>query len=580
MRRALVLAAAVLLVAGCGGRAPDKAGGDPKLERRHLTLAYVTGAPSALDALGHALHDVSGGALEVGYREGWRHGQRDYEAQTIRDVAAGRLDMAAVGARAFDRVGVTSFQPLLAPLLVDSYALEREVFEAGIPQRMLAGVAKAGVVGIAVLPGPMRKLLGVSRPLRAPADLAGQTIGMQDSALAAMTLKALGAVPRAVPSEASLAGLDGYEQQLDSIAGNQYDLHAKSVTAGVNLWPRPVVVVMSRRAYASLSAPQRAVLARAAKAAIGAAIELARNDDAEALTALCNRGIAFEHADVDAFRTAVAGVVPRGPVVEQIARLKAAVAAPAESPTCDSASALDGLGAATLPRGTFETTITLRDADGDAGLVGRFRMTIGARELTIGEAGDEPEFRATYSAYRDHVTAVSPEDTVKARFSYADGLLRFSDVHAPKPYVVTWASHPWRRVHDNATPLDGRYEFTTTKADLDGVVPARDITVENYGRQRWTLRAGRFRFDQRNGPTCETWTTGTFTVRGHTLTFRIEDAGGRTPHGTGAGSWLPKPGEVWTYRWSLYRDRLTLRPAPGEISPEPLLAKPWRKVGS
>ena len=40
-----------------------------------------------------------------------------------------------------------------------------------------------------------------------------------------------------------------------------------------------------------------------------------------------------------------------------------------------------------------------------------------------------------------------------------------------------------------------------------------------------------------------------------------------------------RPGEFFTYRWSRYRDRLTLTPVKGRISPEPYRVKPWRLNG-
>ena len=69
----------------------------------------------------------------------------------------------------------------------------------------------------------MRKVLGVSRPFVEPADFAGQVVGIQDSAVAKQTLDAIGSTPKPVPAEAPLDGLDAYEQQLASIAGNSYD---------------------------------------------------------------------------------------------------------------------------------------------------------------------------------------------------------------------------------------------------------------------------------------------------------------------------------------------------------------------
>ena len=67
-------------------------------------------------------------------------------------------------------MGVTDFQALLAPFAVDSHDLQKAVFEAGIPDEMLAGVDSAGVQGIGVLPGPMRKVLGIDHAFVSPDD--------------------------------------------------------------------------------------------------------------------------------------------------------------------------------------------------------------------------------------------------------------------------------------------------------------------------------------------------------------------------------------------------------------------------
>ncbi|MEO7981920.1 MAG: hypothetical protein ABI807_13645 [Sporichthyaceae bacterium] len=52
------------------------------------------------------------------------------------------------------------------------------------------------------------------------------------------------------------------------------------------------------------------------------------------------------------------------------------------------------------------------------------------------------------------------------------------------------------------------------------------------------------------------------------------DGGGIAP--TGAAN---KPGELFDYGWSLYRDTLTLTPVDGTISPGNFLAQPWHRVG-
>ena len=69
------------------------------------------------------------------------------------------------------------------------------------------------------------------------------------------------------------------------------------------------------------------------------------------------------------------------------------------------------------------------------------------------------------------------------------------------------------------------------------------------------------------------WTKAVYTVKGDTVAWRVTDYGGEAPNG-GA----EKTGEIFTYRWSRYRDQLTLTPVAGKVSP-PLWAKPWRRIG-
>ena len=138
---------------------------------------------------------------------------------------------------------MTSFQALVAPLLIDNLELQGKVFDAGIPQEMLSGLGKLDLVGIGVLPGPMRKVLGIRKPFTKPADFTGAVVGIQDSGVADQTFHTLGATAKPVPASTKLDGLDAYDQQLSSIQGNHYASKAKYVTGNLNLWPRPLVII-------------------------------------------------------------------------------------------------------------------------------------------------------------------------------------------------------------------------------------------------------------------------------------------------------------------------------------------------
>ena len=130
---------------------------------------------------------------------------------------------------------------------------------------MLDAVADGGdgITGIGVLPGPLRKLLGVDKPFVRPADFAGTTVGMQDSGVAERTFAALGAGSLALPSgEKDLSAVDAYEQQLQSIWGNQYQQDAGYLTANLDLWPRPLVLFANDESLTDLDDDQRDALLR------------------------------------------------------------------------------------------------------------------------------------------------------------------------------------------------------------------------------------------------------------------------------------------------------------------------------
>ena len=597
---AAVLAASAFPLAACSGSSSDKAGGAEKGKPRVLTLANPNqGAPPVqLSGWAEEVSRLSGGTLTIEFENSWRLGEPLYETGTLEDVKAGKVDMAWVGARAFDTSGVPSFQALVAPLLVDSYDLEAKVFDEGIPERMLEGVSELDLVGIGVLPGPMRKLLGVSKPFVRPGDFEGEVVGLQDSAVADMTLRALGATPRVMPSSAALDGLDAYEQQLGAIQGNQYDSGAKYVTANVNLWPRPFVIVMGKEAFESLTDEQQSALRDAAAAAIPGALAASREEDEEAASILCRRGMTFAAAsesDLAELRSALEPVytdLASDPDTESyiaaMTDLKNEIAASAEAPACapDSDNGPSASRAA-IPEGTYETTVT--EANWNAqGLptntVGVFRMVFEDGEVTILDPHHEIGFRASYSVFRDQIEAQGSPDTVTARWSFDGTKLRFTNVGVcegssctpsggANPYTVVWSSNPWVRVSGaKSTPIDGVYEFTTTGEELMAA-GSPDVVVENYGKHRWVLDGGRFEMTQKNGAS-DRWTKGSYVVREDIVEFTVEDFGGVAPNGA-----HERTGEVLTFTWSLYRDQLTLGPVEGAISPENFLAKPGTRVG-
>jgi hypothetical protein len=243
--------------------------------------------------------------------------------------------------RAFHEFGVNSFDALLAPFLVDSTALQQRVLESPLAERMLAGVRRIKLVGVALVPGELRRPLGITRRLVGPRDFRGARIGVRPADIAAATFRALGAT--SVPYlEGSLAGLDGAELDVWTIGGNKYDQHANALTANVAFWPRTQAVVMNRSAFEALTPQQRQVLLEAGRATVSSArarlVQLRR----EGLTGICRRAktalVTAPNIDLVALRKAVQPVyeqLERDPATKRLIASIAALPDPESSPpTC------------------------------------------------------------------------------------------------------------------------------------------------------------------------------------------------------------------------------------------------------
>src|SRR5215212_7243599 len=186
---AVLAVAMAFAVAGCLGSESDKAGGAHQQKPVVLTMANGNGLPLELEAFAAAVARLSNNTVRIEFKNDWRKGSPSYETEVIGDVKAGKADLGWAGSRAFDSVGVPTFDALHAPLLIDSYPLERKALDSPLAGEMLGGLKPLGVVGLGILPGPLRKPLGVSR-LLGPADYAGKTLAFQRSRVAELTLRA------------------------------------------------------------------------------------------------------------------------------------------------------------------------------------------------------------------------------------------------------------------------------------------------------------------------------------------------------------------------------------------------------
>jgi len=477
MTRAAPLIAAVAVALGmnaCDSSESDRAGGEKPAEppagrATTLTLANVGSEPEVLEIFAEQVKELSSGTLRIRFENSWGQGRRgNAEVNVIRDVKAGKADLGWAGSRAFDLVDDRAFGPLHAPMMIDSYALELKVLQDdGVVRPMLESLDRVGLEGVGVLPGPLRRPLGVRR-LAAPQDWSGMRIGHAGGEQIARSLRALGARPRIIVSSGEFAGFDGVESHITSIAGNQYHHEAPYLTGNVVLWPRPLVLF----AGDGVTRAELGVLREAARAALPDVADALRKLDEERLAVICRQDLKLSFASPraltrlgQAFRPVYASLERDAATRATLARIEqiaSSLGEPSEAVSCGDDEPPPS--AAAIPDGRYEVTITPRDAL-RAGIarddplvkqgVTHVTLELDKGNFTLVSDKDPDGAEGTYSVYRDRIEVTDIAGvSFTARWSFEDGSLRFEDVSDPvRPGVpgsgyelVTWSSHPWTKV--------------------------------------------------------------------------------------------------------------------------------------
>ena len=327
--RLLALATVTVLAVGCAGTPgtsaiPGNKEGGGGQNRLTLTIVTGEGDPEEARAFANNVAEVSNGAIDIKVDNTTIAGNPTYETDIIKYVAAGKAGLGFAAARAFDTVGVKSFVGFHAPFLIDTYDLEGRVLGSDWGKALLDGTRTAGVVGIGYFQGPMRRPLGMTRPLVKLSDWAGARIGIRESALTAMAVKALGGTP-VVFEPGDTAGLDGMEVHMGLLTGTKYDVGANSLTGDVMLWPRPGVIFANSAVFDDLTADQQAILRTAGDRMLRGSVASVRANGPQAVTVLCDRGLKFVQAGASAISELRAAVQPVYDEIEKDAGTKATI---------------------------------------------------------------------------------------------------------------------------------------------------------------------------------------------------------------------------------------------------------------
>lgn len=467
------IALVVSAVSGCGGGSSDRAGGRRQPKAVVLTLESHEGGAAVREWIS-AVERLSRGSLRIELSDNGRRSEKE----TIADARAGQVDLASIPAGAYDTLGVRSFQGLLAPFLIDSYALERKVLAGDLPDRMLSAVKPLGVIGIALLPGGLQKILSITSPMLAPSDYRAtsrQPIGVRTSELAASTFRALGTSSSSndLARAADTYQIAGVEQDLAEIVAN----HLQGITQGetlasnVNLWPSLTSIVINHNARAALSPAQRDALRSAGREALGSTMRRLAHDEHAALDVMCSPPgqrdgpfafLTASPSNLAALRTTVRPLYrqlardpPARTAIAAIERMKEHVA-PEAAPRCPGArSAQPGarVGALSVSGDLLATNHTTWEGPATSNALGRGRLVLAHSHLL----------------FRSFITGRGLDFTARFAGGELRGCVHVAIIPTPHgifrwdgPGVIASASRPLRRYVGLSLRLSG----VTKESDL------------------------------------------------------------------------------------------------------------------
>jgi TRAP-type transport system periplasmic protein len=485
MKRSVLALMVTLLVgaiAGCsvtGDSDGDKAGGSEAPQLLRLASANDSEQPDAPFARYFAdrVRALSGGSLRV--RVVWDAAGQDtpgYELGIARLVRDGDFELGWMGARAWDRMDITSFQALQAPFLVTNHELLNRITTGPLAARMLGRLDGHGFVGLALVPEHLRYAFGAAKALTSPDDFAGARVRVQPSRATDALMRALEATPLHISGDdvadaVENGEIDGAEASLGTNSADEGERH---LTLNLPLFPKTLTLFAGDGAYDRLDEDQREVLRKAARQTAAYAAAHAPSETG-LMRDFCRQGppvtaVAASPADVAALEGAAQPVYAQ---MERDPQTKALIAAfralKATTPATPAATASAGC-AETAPtavgpkqspsalNGTYHWRTTEAGAHAAARIVGGVvrdwdvgtmgKMTLRDGRWLIGSGGHPEDDTGTYQIIGRSLVFDWGDSTLVFEFTKDDdGTLRLKPVPPMNTGdAVLWAGGPWRRV--------------------------------------------------------------------------------------------------------------------------------------
>jgi tripartite ATP-independent transporter DctP family solute receptor len=218
----------------------------------------------ALQYMGRLIAERSGGRHQIRVFHSRQLGE---EKETIEQTRAGAIDLNRTNV-ALIGTFVPAMNVLAMPFLFRSIEHLQKVLDGPIGNEILNSFEPYGFVGLAFYDSGARSIYNNVRPVRSIADIQGLRLRVQQSELMSDMIKSLGAEPIALPYGQVLTGLatkliDGAENNWPSFVTTGHYKYAGYYTITEHTMS-PEVLVMSQKAWESLSTEDRKIFREAA----------------------------------------------------------------------------------------------------------------------------------------------------------------------------------------------------------------------------------------------------------------------------------------------------------------------------
>jgi tripartite ATP-independent transporter DctP family solute receptor len=218
----------------------------------------------ALRFMSRVIAERSGGRDQIRVFHSRQLGE---EKETIEQTRAGAIDLNRTNVALIGNF-VPAMNVLAMPFLFRSIEHLQKVLDGPIGNEILSSFEPYGFVGLAFYDSGARSIYNSVRPVRSLADIKDLRLRVQQSELMSSMIRALGAEPVELPYGQVITGLatkliDGAENNWPSFVTTDHYKFAGYYTLTEHTMS-PEVLVMSRKAWESLSADDRKLFREAA----------------------------------------------------------------------------------------------------------------------------------------------------------------------------------------------------------------------------------------------------------------------------------------------------------------------------